>query len=370
MQRTYDLEAKLGAAMLKRCMAVGIGVSLFSFLLFFVSVFSTVPSGSIFSKGKLIVGFLLLFFISLSAVVFLFYPLSRKSFLFLQKSVRIFWAVYGVVVFLFSFSLPVIIGIGIMLIFLAVFSVVSLLDSKFFLLFFFEQWILLFLYCVFRKSFTFEVLMFSVLFAVMCLVIRYSTYRSFCQKHSLLAKVREMTDESETDALTGLMNRKGLDRFLSTFLPESERNRYMIALAVVDIDNFKLYNDKFGHPQGDECLKKVGAAIKNACAGSGEVFRIGGEELLVLFYGKIAFTESHFVKKAVSILKSVSDLKLEHSDRSSIPYVTVSMGLHVYTPSVNVTYEDAYSFADKALYLVKQNGRNGVVCNGRLYRSE
>jgi len=370
MQHSYELEAKLGATMLKRCMSVSIGISAFSFLFFFISVFSSIPSGTFFSKGRLVAGFLLLFLVSFATAIFLFYPLSRKSFLFLQKSVRIFWAVYGVVVFLFSFSFPVILGIGILLLFLAIFSVVSLIDSKFFLLFFFEQWVLLFLHCIIRRTFTFEVLMFSLMFAIMCLVIRYSTYRSFCQKHSLLEKVREMTDETERDALTGLLNRKGLDSFLGKFLPESEKNGHVIGLAVIDIDNFKLYNDKFGHPQGDECLKRVGVAIKNACAGSGEVFRIGGEELLVLFYGKIAPTESYFVKKAVSILKSVSSLNLEHSDKSPIPYITVSMGLHVYTPSVNVTYEDAYSFADKALYLVKQNGRNGVVCGGRLYRSE
>lgn len=370
MQQSYELEAKLSTTRLKRSLLVSLGTALFSFVLFLVSVFSSFSPESVFQKGRVVFGFLFLLITAVVSAVLLFYPLSKKTYKYLHKFILIYWSVYGVVAFAFSFSFPVIIGIGFLLAFLAVYSVTSLLESKFFLLFFFEQWILLFLHCVFRKAFTFEVLMFSLMFAIMCLVLRYSIYRSYLQRHSLLMRVREMTDASEKDPLTGLLNRKGLDHFLASFIPESKKNGSVIGVAVIDIDNFKLYNDSFGHPEGDECLKKVGTAVKASCSGCGEVFRIGGEELLVLFYGKIMSEESYFIKKAVSILKSVSMLSLEHSKKSPIPHVTVSIGLHTCKVDDAFSYESAYKRADKGLYLAKQNGRNGVVCSGRMYRCE
>jgi diguanylate cyclase (GGDEF)-like protein len=167
---------------------------------------------------------------------------------------------------------------------------------------------------------------------------------------SLRQKVGEFAQLSITDALTGLLNRRYIEERLLEEINRVGRTSDPLSFLLLDVDEFKSYNDRFGHPAGDQALKIVGTILKDAVRGADVAARYGGEEFAILL-PETAGSEARAI--AERIRTQVEDTVFP-SRR-----VTVSIGVATWNEPFS-TAEDLVSAADKALYRAKADGRNNV----------
>ncbi len=164
---------------------------------------------------------------------------------------------------------------------------------------------------------------------------------------------------NRTDSLTGLANRPGFEEFLHQAWGLAIRERQSIALICVDIDHFKAYNDEYGHPAGDRCLRAVAAALNGTARRPlDHVARTGGEEFVAVL-GDTAVDAA--VKVAEAMRRAVEQLRVPHRGSPSGPWVTVSVGVAVARPERGSDPVRLFEAADRALYAAKNQGRNRVV---------
>lgn len=170
-----------------------------------------------------------------------------------------------------------------------------------------------------------------------------------------LNETREkLTDESLHDALTGLYNRRSFDEFFDRYLARVRRGRSGLAMLMVDIDHFKEFNDTYGHPAGDEALQAVAKAITGTFArGEDIVFRLGGEELGVIYFAE---SLERAEALAASAERAVSGLGLS-SPGGPGASLTISGGLVWVPPGTYTDSVTVYREADRALYRAKAEGR-------------
>ncbi len=168
---------------------------------------------------------------------------------------------------------------------------------------------------------------------------------------------------SITDELTGLYNRRFFNATIIQRLDEAKIKKRCFVFFIMDVDNFKKYNDTYGHKMGDDVLKAVGKVMKESLLMEGDIpFRIGGEE-----FGGIVYTNDFEEAKSSveSVRKELEELKIEHSKNTASPYVTASFGLIFVDlltyANKDITSEEIYIKADEALYEAKESGRNKVV---------
>ncbi|WP_353153524.1 sensor domain-containing diguanylate cyclase [Herminiimonas fonticola] len=158
------------------------------------------------------------------------------------------------------------------------------------------------------------------------------------------------------DGLTGLANRRRFDAALDDEFARAMRNQTPLALIMLDVDHFKKYNDHYGHPQGDECLKKVSKILKTATARTGDlVARYGGEEFVILLPGT-DMTGAAAIAERVRL--AIQALNIEHTE---IPggVVTASLGVASLIPQRKQnSSQQLVQAADQALYKAKEGGRN------------
>ncbi len=160
------------------------------------------------------------------------------------------------------------------------------------------------------------------------------------------------------DGLTGLANRRLFDQVLARSFKEAQSSQTPIALLLLDIDHFKKYNDTYGHPAGDECLRRVAALVRNTLSRPTDLAaRYGGEEIAVI----LPYTDLQgAVLVAELIRQAVAEAGIE-SRSVEWGKVTVSIGVAGYVPSNDAPGCDELLLrADKALYKAKQDGRNLV----------
>lgn len=163
---------------------------------------------------------------------------------------------------------------------------------------------------------------------------------------------------SLTDGLTGLTNRRGFDSGLADEWSRALRNGQPVALAMFDVDHFKLYNDKYGHQHGDQCLRAIAEVIGAHARRPGDIAaRYGGEEFALL-------TPATDGAAAASIAQAVCDrvaaLGLPHEE-SSYGIVTLSIGIGALVPNAGNSPELLIRLADDALYRAKREGRSRAV---------
>ena len=173
---------------------------------------------------------------------------------------------------------------------------------------------------------------------------------------ALYAKYRSLNEISHTDALTGLANRRLFDDFLQQHWGEAAESEKPIAMLMIDIDHFKGYNDTYGHPAGDECLKRVADVLK-ACSRSQEDLpsRFGGEEFAFVLPNR---EEHAALALSVRIHHAIEDLAIPHAG-SPLGRLSVSIGIAAERPAA--TQNDPRGLlirADRALYAAKRAGRN------------
>jgi diguanylate cyclase (GGDEF)-like protein len=161
------------------------------------------------------------------------------------------------------------------------------------------------------------------------------------------------------DSLTSLANRRRFDDYLHTQWINLVQEEAPLSLILCDIDFFKLYNDKYGHPEGDLCLQKVGHALnQHANKNQNLVARYGGEEFAVIMpHTDIAGA----VDIAQTIQAGVRDLQITHHGSTINHYVTLSLGVATMIPTWDLSPSDLIVKADKALYQAKAAGRDRIV---------
>ena len=160
-----------------------------------------------------------------------------------------------------------------------------------------------------------------------------------------------------TDALTGLANRRRFDQCLTAEWRRGMRERTPLSVLMIDADLFKKYNDTYGHPRGDSCLKQIAEAAMDVVARPGDlVARFGGEEFTVV----LPNTDNEGAYRVgVEICEAMRNRRLAHC-QNPFGIVTISIGCATMTPKLGQHAPDLLEMADQALYKAKQNGRNQV----------
>jgi two-component system chemotaxis family response regulator WspR len=167
------------------------------------------------------------------------------------------------------------------------------------------------------------------------------------------AKLQELT---HLDGLTGLANRRCLDQVLDVEWRRCQRDRTPLSLILLDLDEFKKFNDSQGHQAGDVCLQRVAQALKVGPRRPADlVARYGGEEFAVV----LPNTPSEGALQVAETLRTlVNELAIAHAASDVAKHVTMSLGVASCLPSADKTVHGLVAMADVALYEAKSSGRN------------
>ena len=186
---------------------------------------------------------------------------------------------------------------------------------------------------------------------------RDEAYRALREsQHQLMEINLELQRLTNLDGLTGLNNRRRFDEYALAEWRRSVRDRSPFALLVADVDDFKRFNDTYGHVAGDEALKSVAGAIRANCSRASDLpARFGGEEFAMIL-PNTDLVGTRYIAEAVR--KSVEDLHIAHSASSSGPLLTLTIGGIATIPDPNRPLLDAIVRADESLYAAKRAGKN------------
>ena len=167
---------------------------------------------------------------------------------------------------------------------------------------------------------------------------------------------------SATDGLTGLANRRAFDQQWAEEWQRASRQGVPLAVAMLDVDQFKLYNDHYGHQAGDVCLRILAQTMANTVQRSGElVARYGGEEFVIILPG---LGGAEALAAMERIRAAVQGLGLPHAKATVAGVVTISIGVASCVPQHGQDAASLVQAADAALYQAKHQGRNKVVLAG------
>ncbi|MGZ5274270.1 MAG: diguanylate cyclase domain-containing protein [Caldimonas sp.] len=165
----------------------------------------------------------------------------------------------------------------------------------------------------------------------------------------------QLTRLSTTDALTEVGNRRMFDQTLKTEWARAARRGEPVGLLMIDIDHFKEYNDHYGHPAGDVCLRQVARMVGQAMRRGGElVARYGGEEFALLLPGADLDDARHAAERCAEI---VAEAKIEHRASATSAWLTISIGVASQVATVGLDGTVLVDIADAALYRAKRCGR-------------
>ncbi|MDO8454744.1 MAG: diguanylate cyclase, partial [Sulfurimonas sp.] len=183
-------------------------------------------------------------------------------------------------------------------------------------------------------------------------------------KMGYMAIRQDITDKkrieelSITDELTELYNRRYFNEIFEKELRRVQRDNKSITLLMLDVDHFKLYNDTYGHQEGDSVLAKIGKVLGEFANRAGDyAFRLGGEEFGLIYLSDNIHKAEEY---ALNIANAIENLQIPHAKNSASSFVTASIGVVFKDSQENLTLNDMYKIADDCLYLAKENGRNRV----------
>lgn len=177
-------------------------------------------------------------------------------------------------------------------------------------------------------------------------------------RHDISDKKR-IEELAITDSMTGLYNRRFYTKTIQEEMNRVKRHGTSLSLMMLDVDHFKLYNDTYGHQAGDAVLNQVAEVLKSYTSRSGEyAFRLGGEEFGIIFSD---MTSEEYLDLGNRIRKAIEALAIMHKMNTASEYVTVSIGIAVFYPDLQISCEELYKVADQQLYAAKDQGRNQVM---------
>jgi len=178
-------------------------------------------------------------------------------------------------------------------------------------------------------------------------------------EEKLLVMQRQLEDYSFRDGLTGVPNRRKFDAVLDEEWDAARRHTQPLSLILIDIDFFKQYNDHYGHVQGDDCLKRVGAALGGAASRPRDLLaRYGGEEFVLVLP---ATDEAAAVRVSERVRQALFKAQIPHAASSVGQLLTVSQGVGTIIPSASDTLMQFVDAVDRRLYRAKQAGRDRSV---------
>jgi diguanylate cyclase (GGDEF)-like protein len=168
-----------------------------------------------------------------------------------------------------------------------------------------------------------------------------------------------VTEMAARDGLTGLKNRRAFDEHLIGTWKQALRDRRPLAVMLIDVDDFKPFNDRYGHQAGDDTLQQIAAVIDGFAKRPLDIAaRYGGEELAVILFD---VTREHAEKIAEQLREAVQACGIEHRDSTGAGVVTVSIGVAIVRPQLERSPDGIVQLADEALYKAKKEGRNRVL---------
>ncbi len=174
----------------------------------------------------------------------------------------------------------------------------------------------------------------------------------------LLRLNKQLESLSLQDALTGQANRRMYDQTMEVEWSRAQRQREPISLIIIDIDEFKQYNDHYGHAQGDECLVQVAKALDGVASRTSDLLaRYGGEEFVLMLPGTDRESARLLAERC---RQAVLDQHIAHAASSVSDRVTISAGVSTLVPGENTHPSSIFDSADKMLYQAKQRGRNCI----------
>ncbi len=205
----------------------------------------------------------------------------------------------------------------------------------------------------------------TTVFAIMAVLISCNNYLS--AKHSFYnnSLLQEKNNSIElmnqklqtlaiTDSLSGLYNRRFLDDIFPKIWSSCVNSQVMLAVIMIDIDNFKRYNDNFGHQAGDRCIFSIAQLIQNFLKDENSyAFRYGGEEFAIILPGT---SEEKALETAQCLCTSVRNYRCGKGEYAA----TISAGVYCGMPNALTVSREFFALADRALYQAKKNGKNQV----------
>ena len=163
--------------------------------------------------------------------------------------------------------------------------------------------------------------------------------------------------QAAIDVLTGIPNRRSFSERILEEFNRSRRGKYSLSVVMCDIDNFKSYNDTYGHQAGDKCLEKVAQIIEKETRRPGDFCaRYGGEEFIIILPNT---DQRGALEVAERIRENVQGMKIPHEELSPFGSVTVSLGVATVDHDL-LSSEELVNHADRSLYMAKEKGRNRV----------
>ncbi len=160
------------------------------------------------------------------------------------------------------------------------------------------------------------------------------------------------------DGLTGLYNRRFFNQIFQREINRARRDNKYLSLLMINVDEFKNYNDKYGHEKGDEALIRIGKLLMRLTTrGSDYVFRLAGDELAVIFSGLDPAAARVFLEK---IRSEIERLRIEHRGKRTGAFMSVSLGVAAIIPAEDMNMDWYYHKADQELYKAKQSDKNRI----------
>lgn len=181
-------------------------------------------------------------------------------------------------------------------------------------------------------------------------------------EQQLLQMQRELERLSYKDGLTGIGNRRHFEMTLEKEWSHAQRERKPLSVIMLDIDYFKQYNDRYGHIDGDDCLRRVGKLLDGAAKRPRDLLaRFGGEEFVLVLPETDAEPAWAIAAHCRHLL---ADAAIPHEGSAVAPVLTVSIGIGTIVPTQDEQPLTFITAIDRALYQAKQQGRNGIVACG------
>jgi len=183
--------------------------------------------------------------------------------------------------------------------------------------------------------------------------------QSLREKQEEIDRVHKRLEESAiTDSLTGLHNRRYLKQIFPQLFAQAQRKTYCLSGLMLDLDYFKRINDQYGHLVGDQCLAHMGEVLKESCRASDYIFRMGGEEFLILSLSDTTQGGKILAEKIRDTLE-----KNPVTYKQALISMTTSIGIGFTENQLDAeaALTTLLFHTDKALYAAKNNGRNQVV---------
>ena len=236
-------------------------------------------------------------------------------------------------------------------------ALIPLISGRMFLLSVGIQ-VLLSIVLLLQGSLDLEHWLYTLAVCSLCGIISRQQYSAHLRKFEDGCRFSNIQNQAETDSMTHLLNRRGLERRIATIWPICERQGMSVAVIMLDIDHFKKYNDAFGHGKGDDCIQAVAEKlIENTPRKSDYAARVGGEEFLIFLSG---ITQDDAIKWARKCKESIESLQIEQAADNFLPFVTVSMGICHVSMKERKEFWELRNEADRCLYLSKENGRASI----------